>query len=67
MQLAAKLRDARTRLSHRRTERIAHRQLATELAAFTTAADRLELEQILDRHTADETREIRAILSRRSA
>lgn len=66
MQLAAKFREARTRLSHRRTERIAHRQLATELAAFTTAAERLELEQILDRHTEQETAQIRALL-RRSA
>lgn len=67
MQLAVKIREARTRHSHRRAVRIAHNQLATELAAFTTAADRAELEQILDRHTADETREIREILSRRSA
>lgn len=64
MQLAAKIRDARTTLAHRRTERQAHRQLSAELAAFTTAADRAELEQILDRHTAEETREIREILSR---
>jgi hypothetical protein len=64
MQLAAKIRDARTTLANRRTERQAHRQLSAELAAFTTAADRMELEQILDRHTAEETREIREILSR---
>jgi hypothetical protein len=64
MQLAAKIRDARTTLAHRRTERQAYRQLSAELAAFTTAADRAELEHILDRHTAEETREIREILSR---
>jgi hypothetical protein len=67
MQLAAKIREARTSLSHRRAVRVAHKQLAGELAAFTTAADRAELEQILDRHSAEETREIREILSRRSA
>jgi hypothetical protein len=67
MQLAAKIRDARTTLANRRTERQAHRQLSTELAAFTTAADRTELDQILDRHTAEQTREIREILSRQRA
>jgi hypothetical protein len=67
MQLAAKIRDARTRLAHRRTVRRADRQLAAELAAFTTAADRTELEFILDRHSPEETRQIRAILSRQDA
>ena len=67
MQLAAKIRDARTRLSHRRTERLAHRQLSAELASFTSAADRAELDQMLERHTDAETREIRAILSRQQA
>jgi hypothetical protein len=67
MQLAAKIRDARTTLSHRRTARLAHRQLAAELAAFTSAADRAELDQILERHSHAETREIRAILSRQDA
>jgi len=64
MQLAAKIRDARTSLSHRRTERLARRRLSAELASFTSAADRAELDQILERHTYAETREIRAILSR---
>ena len=67
MQLPAKFRDARTQIKHRRIERQAHRQLTEELAAFTTADDRLELETILDRHTPAETREIRAILTRQDA
>ena len=64
MQLAVQIREARTRLSHRHAIKVAHRQLADELAAFTTPADRAELEDILDRYPADQTREIREILSR---
>jgi hypothetical protein len=67
MQLAAKIRDARTSLSHRRTMRLARRRLSAELATFTTAADRAELDVLLDRHSGDETREIRAILLRQDA
>ena len=64
MQLAAKFRDARTNLSHLRTMRRAHQQLSAELATFTSPSDRADLEEILDRHSFEETREIRAILSR---
>lgn len=66
MQLTA-IRAARTILSRRRTERLAHRRLSAELAAFTSAADRAELEHLLDRHSSEETREIRAILNRQYA
>jgi hypothetical protein len=67
MQLAAKIRDARTSLSHRRTMRLANRQLSAELAAFSTPADRAELDEILDRYSPDETEQIRVILSRQDA
>jgi hypothetical protein len=67
MQLAAKFRDARANLSHLRTMRRANQQLSAELATFTSAADRAELEEILDRHSFEETREIRVILSRQDA
>jgi hypothetical protein len=67
MQLAAKIRDARTRLAHRRTLRQADRQLSAELAAFTSEADLAELDLILDRHSPEETREIREILDRQAA
>jgi hypothetical protein len=67
MQLAAKIRDARTSLSHRRTLRLARRRLSAELATFTTAADRTELDLLLDRHDSEQTREIRAILLRQDA
>jgi hypothetical protein len=64
MQLAAKIRHARATLSHRRTVRLADRQLARELASFASASDRAELDHILERHPAADTRQIRAILHR---
>jgi hypothetical protein len=64
MQLAAKI---RTRLSRRRALRLARRRLSAELAAFTTAAERTELELMLDRHDSEESREIRSILLRQDA
>ena len=67
MPLKSKIRSARTSLSRRRTVRLANRQLSQELAAFTTAADRAELDEMIERHGAEETREIREILSRLSA
>jgi hypothetical protein len=67
MNLATRIRTARTALADRRTERLAHRRLATELAAFQTAAERSELEQVLARHTAEETQQIWAILDQQDA
>lgn len=64
MQLITKLRDVRTALANRRTMRDAHRRLSDELASFRTTAERSELDQMLSRHNAEETREIRAILYR---
>ncbi|GIE31273.1 hypothetical protein Ait01nite_043180 [Actinoplanes italicus] len=61
------IRDARTSLSHRLAERRAHRRLSDELAAFRTAAERTELDLMLGRHSAEETREIHAILNRQDA
>jgi hypothetical protein len=62
MPLKTRIRDVRVNLSNRRTERIARRQLAAELASFVTPAQRTELDQMLGRHTPEETREIRDIL-----
>lgn len=67
MPLLAKIRETRVKLSHRRTERIAYRQLSNELAAFRTEAERAEIDLILDRHSDAETRVIREILSRQDA
>ena len=64
MSFTSRMRAARTALINRRVERRAHRQLAVELAAFQTPAERTELEQILSRYSTEQTREIREILSR---
>jgi hypothetical protein len=62
MQLQTKVRDVRVNLRNRRTERIARRRLASELASFATPAERAELDHMLGRHTPEETRQIREIL-----
>ncbi|WP_250037402.1 hypothetical protein [Paractinoplanes maris] len=64
MQFTTKLRDARTALANRRTMRVAHRRLADELASFRTTAERAELDQLLSRHSNEETETIRDILYR---
>jgi hypothetical protein len=46
----------------RRADRAQHRRLEHELAAFTTAADRLEIETIADRYSDDDSREVRQIM-----
>ena len=67
MDIATRLRAARTALANRRTERIAHRRLAAELAAFQTPTERAELDSVLARHSAEDTWQIRAILGRQEA
>jgi hypothetical protein len=67
MTLATRIRAARTAVANRRIERLAQRRLEAELAAFQTPAERSELDQVLGRYTAEETREIRAILNRQDA
>jgi hypothetical protein len=64
MKFTIKLRDVRTALADRRTMRIAHRRLSDELASFRTTAERAELDELIGRHSSEETRQIRAILYR---
>jgi hypothetical protein len=64
MQVTTRLRDVRSRLADRRSVRVAHRRLSEELASFRTTAERAELDELLGRHSEEETREIRAILHR---
>jgi hypothetical protein len=61
--IMTKIREFRTELANRRTERIAHRRLSAELAAFRSPSERAELDQLLSRHSAEETRQIREILN----
>jgi hypothetical protein len=62
MQFITKVRDARTALANRRTMRVAHRRLTDELASFRSTSERAELDELLSRHTPEETAQIRAIL-----
>jgi hypothetical protein len=64
MPLATTIRDLKSTLANRRTERIERRRLSEELAAFQTPAERAELDEMLGRYSAEDTRLIREILDR---
>ena len=64
MPFATRIREVRKSLANRRVELIAQRRLSQELASFQSPAERAELEQMLGRHSVEETREIREILNR---
>jgi hypothetical protein len=49
-------------LAARHEEREAHRLLQKELSAFSSPADRLEIETIVDRYSDEEAHEVREIL-----
>ncbi len=57
----------RTSVARRRNARAQHRRLAHELAEYRTPAERLELDLILGRHSAEEAADIRAILDQQTA
>lgn len=63
---ARKLANIRERLRERSAARERYRRLEHELSVYSSASDRGELDAILGRHTADETREIDSILSRQA-
>jgi hypothetical protein len=49
-------------LAARRAQRAQHRQLEHELAAFTSASDRIEIETIAARYSDEDSREVRQIM-----
>jgi hypothetical protein len=57
----------RTSLARRRVARAKNRRLERELASYRTPAERLELDLMLGRHSAEETAEIDAILIKQTA
>jgi hypothetical protein len=63
MNVSTRIREVRTVLQNRRIERVARRRLSEELAAYQTPAERAELDHMIGRYSADETREIREILN----
>jgi hypothetical protein len=54
----------RSLLAQRRAAGAERRRLARELACYRTPAERLELDLALGRHSAEETAEVDAILTR---
>ena len=56
-----------TSLAQRRVARAKRRGLERELASYRTPAERLELDLMLGRHSAEETAEIDAILIKQTA
>ena len=54
----------RTALASRITERREYRRLSAELAAFQSPAERTELDEMIGRYPAEDTRTIRQILGR---
>lgn len=59
---ARKFTTVRERLRARRAKRLRQVQLERELASYDTPTARHELDAILSRHTAEQTREIDRIL-----
>ena len=56
----------RRTVARRRVERREWRRLQRELASYRSPAERRELDAILGRHTAEETRHVEAILHRQA-
>ena len=61
------LQAIRAEVANRRNARNGRKELERQLAAYDTPSARLEIEAVLDRHDAEETREIRGILRRQAA
>jgi hypothetical protein len=65
--LAPLLAEFRAEIRHRRDARAARRALRRDLASFTAQDELNDLYAILDRHSPDETAQIRRILAGRRA
>jgi hypothetical protein len=57
----------RNALAARRADWRERQQLERELASYSTRADRLELELMIDRHRSEDTYKVRDILDRQAA
>ena len=66
MTLAGRILVARAQATSWRAARRRRAQLERELAGYSTAADRCDLEAVLDRYPDGVTHELRAILARQS-
>ena len=66
MSTAVAIAEFRSGLSHRRAALHAHRRMVRELATYSNPAERLDLQASLERYPAEQTSEIRTILSRQA-
>jgi hypothetical protein len=57
----------RLQLAERRMVRQRSKRLEEELASYSSPSDRLELDAILSRHTAEEIEQLESMLSRSAA
>ncbi|KOV80149.1 hypothetical protein [Nocardia sp. NRRL S-836] len=60
------VKSLRSSLATRRDARLKRQSLERQLASYTSESDRLELDAILSRHSADETTELRSIINRQA-
>ncbi len=60
------VKSLRSSLASRRTARLQRQSLERQLASYTTESDRIELDAILSRHSAEETNELRSIINRQA-
>ncbi|WP_434448821.1 hypothetical protein [Lentzea sp. E54] len=60
------VKSLRSSLASRRDARLKRQSLERQLASYTTESDRLELDAILSRHSAEETGELRSIINRQA-
>ena len=67
MSTSSAIASLRAAVAARRAQRRDQARLTWELASFAAARERLELDAMLERHTAEQTREVREILARMAA
>jgi hypothetical protein len=60
------VKSLRSSLATRRDARIKRQSLERQLASYTSDSDRLELDAILSRHSAEDTGELRSIINRQA-
>jgi hypothetical protein len=66
VKIVTMLSNGRGASAGRRQARQTRRQLERELSTYRTPAERLELDAILERHSVEETWEVRQVLARQA-
>jgi hypothetical protein len=60
------VKSLRSSMASRRDARLKRRSLERQLASYTSDSDRLELDAIISRYSAEETSELRSIINRQA-